>query len=121
MSTIEVAARPHGTTSIHLREGMAGVFHTFPTSGPRAQDRPESQTLCLGSGNRFPKHSVCPFGFGNLWNLRLPLIFGFWVKKTLRVCLRARFKIKESKKLFLKLSSPKSSGIFRRSRRVPPP
>ena len=34
--------------AILLQEGTAGVCHTFPISGPRAQDRPESQTLCPG-------------------------------------------------------------------------
>jgi hypothetical protein len=43
-----------------------------------------------------------------------------WIalKQTLRICLRACFKINELKQTVAKLFSPKSSGIFRRSRRI---
>jgi hypothetical protein len=43
------------------------------------------------------------------------------LKQTLRVCLRACFKINESKQTVFKLSSPKSSGTFRQTRRIPLP
>jgi hypothetical protein len=39
-------------------------------------------------------------------------------KHVLRVCIRAYFKISKSKQTVFKISSQKSSGIFRRSRRV---
>jgi len=39
------------------------------------------------------------------------------LQQTLRVCLRACFKRSESKQTVFKLSPPKSSEIFRRSRR----
>ena len=41
------------------------------------------------------------------------------LKQTLRVCPIVGLKINESKQTVLKLFSPKSSGIVRRSRRVP--
>jgi hypothetical protein len=43
------------------------------------------------------------------------------LRQTLRVCLRACFNLNESKQTVIKLFSVKSSGIVRRSRKVPLP